>query len=349
MNTPQLQQKVFLWLVMLLSIAFLGILLPFYGAVFWAVVLAVLFDPLYTRLASKWPKRRNLAALATLGICLLCVIFPLILLTASLIQQASIVYQGIQSGQIDFGWYFQQIIAVLPRWLIRLLDRFNLSDLAGLQARLSAAALQGSQLLAKQAFSIGQNMFDFVVSFFVMLYLLFFLMRDGRDIMAQIRRATPLGLQHKASLFERLTTVIRATVKGNVAVAAVQGMLGGLIFTVLGIEAALLWGVLMAFLSLLPSIGAAIVWGPVALYFLLTGALVKCLVLVLFGVLVIGLVDNLLRPLLVGKDSHIPDYLVLLSTLGGMAVFGLNGFVIGPVVAAVFVATWGLFAQSIEE
>jgi predicted PurR-regulated permease PerM len=126
-------------------------------------------------------------------------------------------------------------------------------------------------------------------------------------------------------------------------VAITQGALGGFIFWILDIPSALLWAVMMAFLSLLPAVGAGIVWAPVALYFLLSGMIWQGVVLGLFGVFVIGLVDNVLRPILVGKDTRMPDYLILISTLGGMAVFGLNGFVIGPMVAALFMSTWALF------
>jgi predicted PurR-regulated permease PerM len=117
---------------------------------------------------------------------------------------------------------------------------------------------------------------------------------------------------------------------------------------VLGISGALLWGVLMAFLSLLPAVGAALIWTPVAIYFLMSGAILQGVILTLYGVLVIGLVDNILRPILVGKDTKMPDYVVLISTLGGLALFGLNGFVIGPLVAALFISTWGLFTAPDE-
>lgn len=123
-------------------------------------------------------------------------------------------------------------------------------------------------------------------------------------------------------------------------------MLGGLIFWFLEIPSPLLWAVLMALLSLLPAVGAAIVWGPVALYFLLSGAIWQGVLLGLYGVFVIGLVDNVLRPILVGKDTRMPDYLILISTLGGLAIFGLNGFVIGPLIAALFISSWDLFVDT---
>ena len=184
-----------------------------------------------------------------------------------------------------------------------------------------------------------------MVNFFVMLYLLFFLLRDGKSLSAQAARAMPLKESHTSRLLAEFATVVRATVKGNVVVALVQGTLGGLAFWVLGINGALLWGAVMALLSLLPAVGAALVWGPVAVYLLSTGSIWPAIGLTAWGVLVIGLVDNVLRPIMVGKDTRLPDYLVLIATLGGLAVFGLNGFVIGPVIAAVFLATWDIFGE----
>lgn len=206
--------------------------------------------------------------------------------------------------------------------------------------------MKGFQFFAAHAFNVGQNTFDFIVSFFIMLYLLFFLLRDGSELSKNIRDAIPLQEELQRNLSSKFTNVIRATVKGNIVVAILQGALGGLIFWFLGIHAPVLWAVVMAFLSLLPAVGTALIWLPVAIYFLVTGATWKGVVLIAYGVLVIGLVDNILRPILVGKDTKMPDYVVLISTLGGMAIFGLNGFVIGPVIAAMFMAVWDIVATS---
>lgn len=176
-----------------------------------------------------------------------------------------------------------------------------------------------------------------------MLYVLFFLFRDGVGIARSIRASLPLSDNYSGRLLAKFATVVRATVKGNFIIAAIQGAIGGVTFWLLGIEGALLWGVLMAFLSLLPAVGAALVWAPAAAWLLLGGEVFSGLVLIVVGVGVIGLVDNLLRPPLVGKDTRLPDYVVLVSTVGGLSVFGLNGFVIGPLIAALFVACWELF------
>jgi predicted PurR-regulated permease PerM len=179
-----------------------------------------------------------------------------------------------------------------------------------------------------------------------MLYLLFFLFRDGDVLRARIDRALPLRGEYKGELSAKFASVIRATIKGTLVVALVQGLLGGVALAVVGIPGALLLGALMAVLSLLPMIGSFLVWGPIAAYLLISGAFLKGIGLLVFGTLVIGTIDNLLRPLLVGKDTRLPDYVVLVSTLGGIALFGFNGFVVGPVVAALFVATWEQFASA---
>lgn len=343
-NSPALEDRTFRLLLVVVTLGFGWILLPFYGAVFWGLVLAILFAPLFRKLLkSMGGSRRTLAALAALAIILLIVILPLGLLAGALMQQGSLVFQQIQSGEINFGRYFEQMVSGLPTWVGGLLDRFGVGNLGAIQRKVAALITQGSQVLTTQAIGIGQNTFDFVVSFFITLYLAFFLLRDGAGLARHIGEAIPLNARYKRELFSKFTTVTRATVKGNILVAIAQGALGGLAFWFLGVQGALLWAVLMAFLSLLPAIGAGLVWLPVAVYFLVTGAIWQGAALIAYGVLVIGLIDNVLRPILVGKDTKMPDYVVLISTLGGMAIFGLNGFVIGPLVAAMFMAVWQIF------
>jgi predicted PurR-regulated permease PerM len=269
-----------------------------------------------------------------------------IIVSILLVQEGATVYKNIESGELDIAAYLAQFKHSLPPYFQHLLDRFGMGELDSLREKIVKTAMQGSQVLATQAFSFGQGTFEFVVSFFIMLYLLFFFLRDGPELARKIRTAVPLEENHKRRLQLKFNRVVRATVKGNVVVAVTQGALGGAIFWFLDIPSALLWAVLMAFLSLLPAVGAGIVWAPVAVYFLLSGMIWQGVVLGLFGVFVIGLVDNVLRPILVGKDTKMPDYLILVSTLGGLAVFGLNGFVIGPLIAALFLSSWALFVET---
>ena len=267
----------------------------------------------------------------------------MIIVSGLLVQEGSALYKRIESGELDIAGYIEHFKDVLPPFLQNGLERMGIGDLAGLRDKIAKGAMEGSQFFASQAYSFGQSTFELLVSLGVMLYLVFFFLRDGPELVRRIRQAIPLAEQQKRRLQLKFNRVVRATVKGNLLVAIAQGALGGLIFWILDVPSPLLWAVLMAFLSLLPAVGAGIVWAPVAVYFLFSGAVWQGVVLIAFGVGVIGLVDNLLRPLLVGKDTRMPDYLVLVSTLGGLAVFGINGFVIGPLIAALFLSSWDIY------
>ena len=344
---PQpIEERFFLWLLVVVSLLFAWIMWPFSAAILWAVVFAILFMRLNRRLTARMGGRRTWASLVTLVLVLVAVILPLMIVASMLVQEASGTYERMRSREIDFGQYARQIYDALPSWITSVLDRFGLGDFAAIQERVSTGVAAGGKAIAGHVLSFGQSTLEFIVSFFVMLYILFFLLRDGDELMRRVREAIPLAPERREALLTKFGLVVRASVKGNVVVAIVQGALGGLIFWIMGIHGVLLWSVVMAILSLLPAVGTALVWGPVALYFLATGAVVKGVVLIAYGVLVIGLVDNVLRPLLVGKDTRIPDYVILVATLGGIAVFGVNGFIIGPVIAALFLAAWDLFIES---
>jgi predicted PurR-regulated permease PerM len=341
-----LEDQTILLLLIAISLAFAWIAWQFYGGVLWGIIAAIVFAPLYRRLLKVLQHRRSLAAFVTVLIIVLIVILPLVLITISLIQEASGILQSIQSGELDLGLYFQQVLAALPAWALNILNRFGLTNLEAVQQRLSTALVASSEFFAARVIDFGQNTVSFIINLFVMLYLLFFLLRDGDIVSKRIKEAIPLRAEQQRALLDKFTVVVRATIKGNIVVAIVQGALGGLIFWILGIHAALLWAVLMAFFSLLPAVGTGLIWLPVAIYLILTGSAWKGIILVAYGMLVIGLVDNFLRPVLVGKDTKMPDYVVLISTLGGIAIFGVNGFVIGPLIAAMFITVWHIFSTS---
>jgi predicted PurR-regulated permease PerM len=344
--SPHFEDRVFLLLLIAVSLFFGWIVSPFYGAVLWGMLIAIVFMPIHRRLVGHMGQRRSLAALITLTAILLIVILPLTLVAGSLVREAQSTYQRIQSGELDFGRYFQQVFDSLPRWIANLLARFGLANPASVQQWLSRALAQSRQWFAARAFTVGADTVDFFVSIFVMLYLLFYLLRDGEELSLRIINAIPLRADQQRDLSEKFTLVIRSIFKGTIVVAAAQGAVGGVVFGLLGIRAPVLWGVVMAVASLLPALGAPVVWVPVAIYYLLTGAIWQGLVLIACGVFVIGLVDNLLRPILIGKETSIPNYVVLVSTMGGIAIFGFNGLVIGPLSASMFIAAWTLFVKT---
>jgi len=344
MTQKELQTKSFLLLLILISLAFGWVIWPYLSVIFCAIVLAIMFAPIKRYLMKKLPNRENLVAFLTVLLVLVMVILPLSLVTTFIVQEGARVYQKLQSGELNINVYFERAVSALPTWISSLLDRIGIGTMGDLQEKLSQAMMAGSKFMATQALNIGQMTFEFAVNFGIMLYLLFFIVRDSDSLSNTIIKAIPLEPSKKQELFSKFITVIRATVKGNLIVAIVQGALGGLIFWILGIQAALLWAVLMAFLSLIPAVGAGLVWAPVALYLLMTGDIWHGITLIAFGVLVIGLVDNILRPILVGKDTQMPDYIVLISTLGGIVAFGLSGFILGPLIAVMFIAVWDIFS-----
>ncbi|MDW7774636.1 MAG: AI-2E family transporter [Desulfobulbaceae bacterium] len=338
----KLEQRSFLFILALVSLLFLYLLKPFFGSIFWACVIALLFYPLHARLSRLWGSP-SLAALATLAACLLIGIVPTLFVIGSFVREGAALYQRLQSGALDPGDFIEPIKQSFPV-VQDFLDRFNV-DINKVKAELSGAAITVSRYIAQNAAQFGQSTVQFLISLALMLYVAFFMLRDGPGLVRLLVRALPLGDERERLLFDKLAEVTRATVKGNLVVAMVQGALGGIIFWLLGIQGAVLWGVIMTLLSLIPVVGAGLIWGPVAIYLFAVGQVMQGVILVAFGAGVIGLVDNILRPLLVGRDTKLPDYVVLLSTLGGFVLYGINGFVLGPLTAVVFVAVWEIFIR----
>ncbi len=347
MKYESLERWTFLGSLLLVSLAFLFLLKPFFGPIFWAVAIALIFYPVRQRISARIGERPNLVASITLLICMVIVIIPVVVLVSSLVSEGMSIYQRIQDGELRPGEYLDQVNRSFPA-IEGFLNRFDLS-FSELRDRLVTAVAGAGQFLAKQVLGFGQNTFQFLLNLALMTYLAFFLLRDGTRLVELLVQALPLGDERERLIFRKFAEVTRATVKGNLLIAIIQGALGALIFWILGLTGAILWGVVMAIFSLLPAIGAAVVWVPAAIYLAAVGDYVPAIILTAFGAIVIGLADNLLRPILVGRDTKLPDYIVLLSTLGGLVMFGINGFVMGPLVAALFMAFWGIFIREFNE
>lgn len=335
--------KTFLALVGLVTLAFAWVLWPLFGALFWGLTLAIVFAPLHATVLTRLGGRRNLAAVTMIFGLLVGVILPMLLIIAAVVQEASALVAAISSGAVDLQGIAQQALAELPLWARGLVQGLIPKDLLGLQHSLVVSVSLWLGANVPLVFSIGQSTAGLVIGLGVTLYLVFFLFRDGESLTKHFTSAIPMPPEVRADLLSTFTTVVRATVQGDIMVALLQGALGGFGFWVLGVHAVLLWTVLMSILALLPVFGAALVWAPVAVYFMATGHVVEGLGLLIYGTLVISLVDNLVRPYLVGKATRIPDFVVLLSTIGGIASFGVQGFITGPVVAAMFIAVWRTF------
>ncbi|MDT8438435.1 MAG: AI-2E family transporter [Wenzhouxiangellaceae bacterium] len=343
-RTEKLEQIAFLLALAAVSLLFGSLLKPFFAPILWACIIAVLFYPVQAWLENRWGTHRpNLTALVTLTACVVLVVIPVLLLLTSFVQQGIAIGQRVSAGDIQPAQYIDQVRAAFPA-AQSLLERFDI-DMDTVRQNAARAAVATSQFLMQNALSLGMGTANFVLKLALMLYIGFFLIRDGRALVEHLVHALPLGDERERLLFQKFAEVARATVKGNLVVALVQGALGGIIFWILGLPAPLLWGVVMAVLSLIPAVGAGLVWLPAAIWLYAIGEWISATVLLAYGVVVIGLADNILRPLLVGRDTKLPDWMVLLSTLGGLTLFGINGFVVGPLIAVLFIAFWQIFGR----
>lgn len=330
------------WLVLLASIGFLWVARPVLLPVLWAAVLAVLFGRLCDRLASELRGRRGAASGLTVLLIVVLVILPFVLIGTAVIQQATGFYQALRSGTIDVQAPLAAINRTLPP-VREFLERMGLET--QLREGVGNVANAAAGWIAARALSIGQNAVLILMQSVIMLYVLFFFLRDGDRIIAQAQRIFPADADLERRLLDRFASVTRAIIKGTFIVGVVQGGLAAGAFAALGIPAWLFWGVLMTILSLLPAVGSTLIWAPAGIVLLLTGHVAKGVILLLFGTFVISLVDNILRPKLVGRDTRMPDWLVFIAILGGISTVGLSGFVVGPIVAGLFITSWEMFAS----
>lgn len=343
MSRQSVQNISFVALVIAISAAFVWLLLPYFSAILWAVILAILFNPLQRRLTVWLGGRRSLAAVVSVLACICVVVIPATLIIASLSMEVATMYRRLRDSDYSLADMLAQVQSWLPDFANNALDSMGLGNLQDIQDSIISAISATAQAIASGAFGVGQGTVQFIIGLAIMLYLLFFLFRDGRTLAPLIRNAVPLDRARTDQIATKFVSVVKATVRGNMLIAVIQGCLGGLTFWLLGIEAALLWGVVMAVLSLLPAVGAILVWAPFSIYLAFSGDVTKAVILAIVGALIISMIDNILRPILVGRETRLPDYVVLISTIGGLSLFGLNGFVLGPLIAALFIAVWSQF------
>ena len=343
MRLSSVQNAFFLGAILAITICFFWIIHIFLMPLFWAVLFSILFFPLNERYCKIFKGRRTIASGLTLLTFVVLVLIPFILLSISFMNEAFTMYDRINSGEIDVQkavYYMEQYIPVITEHL----DKFGI-DTQKIKQWMSSSAVTASQFVVSKLMLIGQNVVNFAIMTVLMLYVLFFFLRDGNTLIAKLIRMIPMGDRREKFFFQRFATVSRATVKGTFIIALVQGGLGGIIFYFLGINAAIFWGALMTLASIFPAVGSSIIWGPAAIILFATGQIAEGIILLVLGSIIIGAADNLLRPILVGQDTELPDYLVLLSTLGGLALLGISGFIVGPVTAALFISAWEMFGE----
>ena len=348
-HSSELHQISFLVVLAVVTLTFFWIAWPFATALLWSALAAIMFHPLYKWSLVKCRGRRNPAAFLTLIIILLAVIIPALWIGTLVVQEALQLFNELQENPIDLAAWASQTYAALPSALQDMIDESGWTDMSEAQAKLQELLGESSGLIASQAFSIGSGALSFFLSFGLGLYVLYFLLRDGSRIGETILHSAPVERDIADRLSERFLGIVRAVIKGSGVVGLVQGTLGGITLAVVGVPSALLLGVLMAILALIPAVGTALVWAPVGIWLIVSGSVGSGVFVLAFGLIVISSVDNVLRPILVGRDTGIPDWIILVTTLGGIALAGFSGIVLGPLVAGLFLASWSILQEQRAE
>lgn len=328
-------------LVLAISVLFLVIVGRFLMPLFLGAIFTGLLYPLFKRLRDRLGGRTNLAAIATLSLTLLVIVIPVTIFAGLVIDQA---VQVSSSGE---EYLQEQLSASEP--FAPLVERFPVLERLEpyrdqIMSRVGELTGVLGGFIVDLMSAAGRGTVSFLLSLFVMLYAMYFFFRDGPQILDRILYLTPLPQSSESRLVERFTSVTRATVKGTLVIGLVQGGLAGLGFVVAGVPGVALWTTVMVVLSVIPAVGTAFVWIPATIYLGFEGRILAAVLLGAWCVVVVGSADNVLRPWLVGRDTQMSDLMVLVSTMGGLLVFGAAGIFVGPIAAALFITVWDLYA-----
>ena len=346
MTEDRFRKAFLLILVIAITVAFVAMLWEFATTILIASIFSGLVSPLYTRLKRTVGGNQPLASALTLVIVLVVVIVPVLVVLGVVVNQAiritgdvSPVVERLMKSPTSLDQLLQRVPGIdrLEPYREQILTRAG--DIVNSLGGFLIASLSNTT----------RGTVNFVFHFFILLYTMFFLLMDGPGMLQSVVNHLPLNSDDKKQVIDRFMSVTRATIKGTIIIGLIQGGLSGLAFWVLGIRDALFWSVVMAVLSILPVVGGALVWVPACIVLVATGAVWKGIALAAFCSLAVGSVDNLLRPRLVGRDTEMHDLVILFSTLGGILVFGPVGFILGPVLAGLFITSWDIFGVAYSD
>jgi predicted PurR-regulated permease PerM len=350
-NQTWLVTVFFFALFMLILYGAFLILTPFLTAITWAVILAILVYPLYAWLLQRFRGRATLAALTVIAVITLIVIAPGIELVRFLIEEAVLLVQSLRSLLDENGkqeWlakpWVQQLVSWWDMASFRLIE-FNINW----KELLAQGAQSSSKLLVERVTGIAQNLLFFVVNFIVALITLFFLLRDGKEFFTRLQRLLPMDREHQQRLFKNIVDAVLAVVHGSLVVGMVQGLLAGLAYYFLGVPFAVLWGVVTGFVALFPVGGSTLVSIPATIYLFLQGETIRAIVLLVWSLGIVGTVDNVLKPLIIGNRLGLPVLFLFFGILGGLTLFGALGIVLGPVIFALLRALLDLYSEGYRQ
>ncbi len=333
-----------LFLIAVLGYLAYQIISPFLTAVAWAMVFAIVFYPVYAFLCRQ-VKFRSLASLITIALILIVILGPISYLTSLLITETQAFLASIDQDRLESMQRFYRGLSSSP--LYQKMSTY-MGELPSEETIREGIRRAGKTLIDTMSLQIT-NVMVILANFLFMIFTIFFFLRDSAGFLAKARDFMPFSERHKDRLATQVKDMIVSTVYGGATVALIQGILGGLAYYTVGMESPVMWGVAMAVMSFVPVIGTFSIWGPGSVYLLLSGSYARGIGLFLFGVLVISMVDNILRPLIIGSRTKMPTILILFSVLGGIKLFGMIGFVMGPLIMAAFISVFEIFRHIEDE
>ncbi len=339
----------YVFLFVLLGLVYLCYLLfkPFLSPIIWAVVLATLFHPVGVRIRRLLRCKETLAAVLMCALVIIIIVGPIVSLSFVLVNEAQrtydLIYEWVNSG--GFKTFLDRIQESdrVKQVLLEIGRHEKDFESADIQSNIVSWLKDATGFIGSQSSRIIQGFSSSFLNFIFMIFAMFYFFRDGEKAIRGIAAMSPLAPETATEGFRQFVEVSKATLYGGVVVAVVQGVLGGLGFVFLGLPSPVLWGAVMALLSLIPIVGAAFVWFPAALILMAQGAWIKGIILIVYGALVVSLVDNFLKPFLIGERTGLHTILVFFSILGGLKLFGFLGFVLGPVIIAVLISFIRIF------
>ena len=333
-----INKTVFLSVLTLATLTFLWLVRDFFAPIFWAVILSIVFFPLFKKISVFYKNRTSLASITTISVALLLIILPLYFISSTLAQEGYTLYKNIDTGNITTYTTSAE----------KILSTYNI-PIDSISEKIQSITKTTGKWFAGNALDAGRGLVDTLIKSILMLYLLFFLLRDGEKLGQYLIRIIPLGDTKEKKLFKTFTKTTRAIFKGTLIISLAQGCVGGILFWIVGIPNPVLWAAVMTILSFIPAVGPMIVWLPAGLILLALGDMWQGVILLSGGFIIISMLDNILRPILVGKDIKMHDTIIMLSIFGGLATFGISGLLIGPIIAALTITLWEMFTEEFAD
>ncbi len=328
------------FLVIVLGYLNYQIFKPFLSPIAWAIVLSLVFYPVYAFLL-RYIKWRSVASLVTLLMILLIIIGPFSYLSLLLVKELTFISDYAEGERLEA---LQSVLQhpTVKAIIGKLTAMFDITEEELDKTIVDNISKLGKELVSRITKGLG-NIVVVALNFIFMAFAIFFLLKDGTGFLKRIRDYMPFSEEQKDRLTTQIRDIVISTVFGGVVVAIIQGIIGGFAYYLLGIPSPVVWGVATSIASFIPLIGAFAIWGPAAVYLFLQGAVLKGVALVIIGVFGISLIDNILKPIIIGSRTKMPILAIFFSVLGGIKLFGLIGLIMGPLVLAIFVSVVEIF------